>query len=66
MFLVRELIAFDVKYDGAKAPVKTIVAYLDKLLPALESIGVDRLYVCDTAYFKKLTGVKKSIWLLRL
>lgn len=55
----KELIAFDVKYDGAKAPVKTIVAYLDKLLPALESIGVDRLYVCDTAYFKKLTGVKK-------
>lgn len=50
------MIGFTLDYDDTgKAPVKFIKAYLDKLLPALASLGVEYLYVTDTAYFKVLT-----------
>lgn len=56
-----DLIAFTLQYDQAgKAPAKFIKAYLDNLLPALDSLGVTTLYVCDGAYFKVLAGVPKA------
>lgn len=55
------VISFDLEYnDAGKAPVKLIRAYLDKLLTALDTLGVDTLFVADAAYFKVLTGLKKA------
>lgn len=57
----KEIIAFTLKYNEVgKAPVKFIKEYLDKLLPALESLGVKYLYVTDAAYFKVLTKEAKA------
>jgi DNA polymerase I len=56
-----DLIAFTLQYDPAgKAPVSFIKSYLDTLLPALDSLGITTLYVCDGAYFKVLAGVPKA------
>lgn len=56
-----DLIAFTLEYnDVGKAPVKFIKQYLDKLLPALDSIGTTYLYVTDAAYFKVLTKLGKA------
>ncbi len=56
-----ELIAFTLKYDATgKAPVKFMKEYLDKLLPALQSLGITTLYVADSNYFKVLTNSKKA------
>lgn len=56
-----EIIAFTLKYnDVGKAPAKFIKEYLDKLLPALDSLGVTYLYVTDSAYFKTLTKESKA------
>jgi len=56
-----ELIGFTVDYnDKGKAPNGFIKEYLDKLLPALDSLGVQTLYVADSAYFKVLAGVAKA------
>ncbi len=57
----KEIIAFTLKYNEVgKAPAKFIKEYLDKLLPALESLGVMYLYVTDAAYFKVLTKEAKA------
>jgi len=57
----QEVIAFTLQYDdNGKAPVKFIKNYLDNLLPALDSIGVQHLYVADAAYFKVLAGQSKA------
>ena len=54
-------IGFTLEYDDTgKAPVKIIKGYLDKLLPALASLGVSYLYVTDAAYFKVLTKQAKA------
>jgi len=56
-----DLVAFSLAYnDQGKAPVKFIKGYLEQLLPALDSIGVQYLYVTDAAYFKVLAGVAKA------
>lgn len=56
-----QCIGFNLKYDqNGKAPVKFIKSYLDGLLQALDSLQVTTLYVSDSAYFKVLTGEKKS------
>lgn len=56
-----DMIAFTLKYDPVgKAPAKFIKEYLDNLLPALDSLGITTLYVCDGAYFKALAGVSKA------
>ena len=55
------LIAFTLDYnDVGKAPAAFIKEYLDKLLPALDSLGVQYLYVTDAAYFKVLTKEAKA------
>ena len=57
----QEVIAFTLQYDdNGKAPVKFIKNYLDNLLPALDSLGVQHLYVADAAYFKVLAGQSKA------
>lgn len=57
----KEIIAFTLEYDDTgKAPVKFIKAYIDKLLSALDSIGVKYLYVTDSSYFKVLAGQTKA------
>lgn len=55
------LIAFDLPYnEHGKAPAGMIKEYLDKLLKALEGIGVNTCYVTDTNYFKVLTKKTKA------
>lgn len=56
-----EMVAFTLDYDAnGKAPVTFIKDYLGKLLPALDSLGVQTLYVTDAAYFKTLTKQGKA------
>lgn len=56
-----QVIAFTVEYnDVGKAPASHIKDYLDKLLPALDSLGVKTLYVADSPYFKVLAGKPKA------
>lgn len=56
-----QVIGFSLAYnDKGKAPAGFIKDYLAKLLPALNSIGVNTLYVCDGAYFKVLTKMSKA------
>lgn len=56
-----EMIAFTLDYDEkGKAPVTHIKSYLGKLLPALDSLGVQTLYVTDAAFFKTLTKQDKA------
>lgn len=56
-----EMIAFTLDYDeNGKAPVTHIKSYLGKLLPALDSLGVQTLYVTDAAFFKTLTKQGKA------
>ena len=56
-----DMIAFTLDYDeNGKASVKYMKAYLAKLLPALDSLGVTTLNVTDGAYFKTLTKEGKA------
>jgi DNA polymerase-1 len=56
-----QVIGFSLAYnDKGKAPAGFIKDYLAKLLPALQSVGVNTLYVCDGAYFKVLTKMSKA------
>ena len=55
-----EVIAFTLEYnDVGKAPTAFIKEYLEQLLPVLDSLGTQYLYVADSAYFKVLTKVGK-------
>lgn len=57
----QDVIAFSLSYnDLGKAPAKHIKEYLEKLLPALDSLGTKHLYVADANYFKVLAGVPKA------
>lgn len=57
----KDVLAFTIQYnDLGKAPAKFIKEYLDKLLPALDSLGVKYLYAADSNYFKTLTGQAKA------
>ncbi len=56
-----DIIVFNAKYnDVGKCPVKFIKAHLSNLLPALESLGVKTLFVCDGTYFKTLANERKA------
>lgn len=57
----KDVIAFTADYNEVgKAPAKFIKEYLDKLLPALDSLGVKTLYVADANYFKVLTSSPRA------
>ena len=56
-----QVIGFTLEYnDAGKAPVKIIKNYLDHLLPGLDKLKVEYLYVADSNYFKVLAGVTKT------
>jgi DNA polymerase-1 len=56
-----KVIAFSLEYnDVGKAPASLIKTYCNSLLKAVDSLSVKFLLVNDSAYFKYLTGVKKS------
>lgn len=55
------MIGFTLEYNEAgKVPVAFIKDYLDKLLVALNSLGVKYLFCTDAAYFKTLTKMSKA------
>jgi len=55
----KDIIAFSLDYKGKKAPVAFAKAYLQNLLKALKGLGTTTMVVCDSAYYKILTGVRK-------
>ena len=55
------VVALTLEYnDQGKAPVKFIKEYLEQLMPALDSLQSNLLYVADSNYFKVLTGQSKA------
>ncbi len=46
--------------EAGKAPVKLIKSYLQTLLKAIKTLGVDTIYCADAAYFKVLTKQKQA------
>lgn len=57
----QDVIGFTLEYNSdGKAPAGFIKDYLDKLLPALKSLGVRYLFVSDSSYFKVLTKQLKA------
>jgi len=58
---IKDVIAFTLSYNEQdKAPTGHCKDYLQKLLPALDSLGVKHLLVADAAYFKVLAGQAKA------
>lgn len=56
-----QVVALTLEYnDQGKAPVKFIKEYLEQLMPALDSLQSNLLYVADSNYFKVLTGQSKA------
>lgn len=56
-----QLIAFTLQYDeDGKASATYMKDYLVELLSALQSLGIDHLFVTDSAYFKTLTKQSKT------
>lgn len=50
-----EVIAFDLPYPTKKPSATYIKQYFNKLLPALEQLGITTIYCADANYFKVLT-----------
>ena len=56
-----EVVAFSLNHNAAgKAAAAMAKEYLNKLLPALQSVGVKTIYCTDSEYFKQLTGVRTT------
>lgn len=56
-----QIIALTLQYDDAKkVSAKTVKAYSEVLMKALDRVGAKYLYVADGNYFKYLAGVKKT------
>ncbi len=53
-------ISFSLEYKKKKLKASEGREYLDQLLKALDSLSTKYLYVCDTEYFKLLTGQRKA------
>jgi len=57
----KDILAVSLAYDeNGKASAGYCQEYLEKLLPELDSIGVQVLYVADANYFKVLTKSRKA------
>ena len=56
----QDTICLSLAYENGKAPAKLIKEALGSVLRACKSLGVTTLLVCDTAYFKSLTGASKA------
>jgi DNA polymerase-1 len=55
-----DLVAFTLDVQGKKVTAPVAKAYLENLLPALDSLGTKYLYVCDSEYFKVMTKAKQA------
>jgi DNA polymerase-1 len=55
-----DVVAFSLDVQGKKVTAAVAKAYLDKLMPAMEKIGVKYLYVTDGEYFKAMTKCRKA------
>jgi len=56
----KDIVIFDLaENDVKKTPIKLVREYIDELLPELNGLYTKYLYVCDSTYFKELTGLKK-------
>lgn len=56
-----DFLAYSLKYSSTnKAPVKLIREHLDKMLRDLRTVQCFTIICADSAYFKTLTGLKKS------
>jgi len=56
-----DVVAFDLdEKKDKKVPVKLIKAYLTTLLPAIDLLGGKYVYVADSAYYKVLTGIRRT------
>lgn len=54
-------VALDLWYnDKKKAPAAQAREYLAELLPEIDDLGINTVMVCDTPYFKLLTGKAKA------
>lgn len=59
--LLQDVSAFTLEYETRdKVSVKFIKEYLNELLPTLNELGTQYLYVADANYFKVLAGVSKA------
>jgi DNA polymerase-1 len=56
----RMFIAFDLDYNGKKAPVSLQKDYLNQVLPELCNLRTEYILCTDTAYFKTLTKKQKA------
>lgn len=57
----KNIIAFTAEYSASgKAPAGFIKDYLQTLLPVLDDLKVQTLYVADSSYFKVLAGQTKA------
>jgi len=55
------IISVNLKYNSMnKAPMSIVKPYIQGLLKGVKRMGVDTLMVCDSTYFKALTGVRKT------
>lgn len=56
-----QIVAVSLRYDDPKkVKASTQKAYLEELLPELDSLGTKTLLVCDPHYFKTLTKQRKA------
>ena len=56
-----QIIGFTLKYnDSGKCPAGFAKDYLQQLMPTLQALQVQVLYVCDSTYFKILTKQTKA------
>lgn len=54
-------VAFDLEYnDKGKCPAKLAKPCIAELLPTIDDLAIDTIVVCDTAYFKFFTGLRKA------
>lgn len=56
----QEVIAFTLEYTSQKITAKEAKEYLEQLMPVLNDLKVEYLYVADSNYFKALTGQTKA------
>lgn len=53
------LIAFSLEYDKKKVSAAYRKQYLAELVPVLKDLGIKRIIVCDSDYFKTMAKVQK-------
>ena len=57
---ISQMLAISLEYVAKKPNKAQQKKYLDTLLPSIDNFGITDLFVCDTEYFKTLTGQVKA------